>query len=469
MNPLVEHLYARLPVWAQNAAISTYGFSYRHERLGGEFARHVAEFATRGAWAPDRMNAYVEKQLRSLLLSAFQYVPYYRRKWSQAGITAGDLARITCEDLPRLPLTPKSDLRSDPEAFVSSLTCQREKLLRYHSSGSTGTPITCICTADGHRRFMAAREARSFQWADASIHMSRAMLGGRMVVPHAGSGPPYFRYNIAERQVYFSAYHISPSTVSDYVQGFNKYKPALLTGYANSYFFLARMMMECGLRLDYEPRALVLSSEKLTSDMKDVIRRAFRARAFEEYGSVENCVLATECPRGRLHVNPDFGIIEIVDQSGAPVPPGVDGRMLCTGLQNEAQPLIRYDIGDIARWSRQPCPCGRSQLPVLEEIEGRLEDQVVGPDGRQMVRFHGLFVDLPSVIEGQVIQEELARLRVRVVATDRFSQQERLLIMERARNRLGPVRVEIERVPALERTSRGKLRAVISHVSRADC
>ncbi|MDX1980488.1 MAG: hypothetical protein SFV51_09490, partial [Bryobacteraceae bacterium] len=187
---------------------------------------------------------------------------------------------------------------------------------------------------------------------------------------------------------------------------------------------------------------------------------------FEEYGSVENCILATECEHGSLHVNPDFGIIEIVDPEGNAVPPGVPGRVIATGLLNQTQPLIRYEIGDVAAWSAKKCACGRDHLPVIEEVIGRLEDVVIGPDRREMVRFHGIFVDLPHVLEGQVIQEELDRFTVKVVAPDGITPKEEDTIRARFEQRLGKVRVNIENVSSIPRTERGKFRAVISHVAR---
>jgi phenylacetate-CoA ligase len=100
---------------------------------------------------------------------------------------------------------------------------------------------------------------------------------------------------------------------------------------------------------------------------------------------------------------------------------------------------------------------------VLAKLVGRLEDAVIGPDGRQMVRFHGLFIDMPNVLEGQVIQEELSLIRVRVVGTGNFNAADAELIRRRvAQERLGDVRVIIERVAAIERTERGKFRSVIS-------
>ena len=161
-------------------------------------------------------------------------------------------------------------------------------------------------------------------------------------MPEGDGQPPYYRYNWTERQLYFSAYHIGPATIADYVEGFNRYRPRLLTGYAYSHYSLAKLMLARGLHLDYKPLAIVLSSEKTTPLMRDVIQRAFGARVWEEYSSVENCICATECGHGSLHVSPDFGIVEILDDDGQPLAPGQVGRIVghrLTELCTAADPL----------------------------------------------------------------------------------------------------------------------------------
>ncbi len=468
MPNFLERLYPLVPVPLQNLGVSLYGLVWKHERLGGKFKEFVSGFRERDRWPRERMQAYLEKELQRMLCHAFDAVPYYQNAWQKSGITRRDLEQIRLEQLSRLPITPKKDLRSAPDAFVAQNVAQREKLHRYFSSGSTGTPVTSICTADDHRRFIAAREVRSFGWAKTSLHAPRSMIGGRLIVPRGVSQPPFHRYNRAERQLYFSAYHISPATIEHYVRALNHYQPVVLTGYAQSHFLLARMMSEQELSLDYEPVAAVLSSEKLTRTMKVIIKRALRTRAYEEYGAVENCALATECECGRLHAHFDFGILEIIDDNGCPVPPGVDGRLICTGLLNEAQPLIRYEIGDLAVWSTEPCPCDRNHLPVLKEIVGRLEDVIVGPDGRQLVRFHWVFIDLPEILEGQIVQETLDRFTVNVVTRNEVNAEIISTIQQRFLERLGPVSVRVERVPEIPRTERGKFRAVISNVPREE-
>lgn len=461
MATLYDQIYRRCPVAIQNLGISAYGYYWKWQRFGREFERSCAGFSERDRWPPGRMQSYLEARLRQVLHSAATSA-YYREKWRAAGISAAQLAEITPDTLHRLPILPKDDVRLSPLAFLPESARRSGRKYSFFTSGSTGTPLRAICSRGAHQRFMAAREVRSFGWAGTSLRRPRAMIGGRLIVPDGRADPPFYRYNIAERQVYLSAYHIAPAHVSDYVRGLNRYRPDVITGYAFSQATLARMMHQQGLALEYVPRAAITSSEKLTAEMRAIIFNAWGCRAYQEYGSVENCCLATECEFGGLHVSPDFGILEIVDDDGYPVPAGVEGRVLCTGLLNDTQLLIRYDIGDLAAWSKDTCPCGRDHLPLLQELSGRVEDAVVGSDGRELVRFHGVFVNLPHVMMGQVVQISKTEYLVRVVAESGFGEAEIQEIRRRFSERLGDVKVHVETSSDLERTANGKVKAVIN-------
>ena len=137
-------------------------------------------------------------------------------------------------------------------------------------------------------------------------------------------------------------------------------------------------------------KAVVTSSEKLTPAMRQVFADVYGCKTFDGWGSVESCGLVTECEWGSLHVSEDAGIIEILDDELKPVSAGEQGAVYCTGLLNYDQPLIRYKIGDTMIPSDRVCGCGR-QMPVIQEIMGRIEDEIVGKDGRKMVRFHSVF------------------------------------------------------------------------------
>lgn len=79
------------------------------------------------------------------------------------------------------------------------------------------------------------------------------------------------------------------------------------------------------------------------------------------------------------------------------------------------------------------------------------------------------FVDQPHIREGQIIQESLEHIRVRVVTSGAFGQEDIDEIIRRVHQRLGwNVRVSIEPVAAIERTKAGKFQAVISKVGRVE-
>jgi phenylacetate-CoA ligase len=105
-------------------------------------------------------------------------------------------------------------------------------------------------------------------------------------------------------------------------------------------------------------------------------------------------------------------------------------------------------------------------MPVLKEVVGRLEETIYAPDGRRMVRFHGIFVNQPHIQEGQIIQDRLDHIQVRVVTKPGFGAQDEQDIIQRVQQRLtDKMSVSVECVDQIERTANGKFRAVISQLS----
>ena len=90
-------------------------------------------------------------------------------------------------------------------------------------------------------------------------------------------------------------------------------------------------------------------------------------------------------PDGRLHVDEDFAFVEFV-----PVDRRRGCRVVGTGVTNRAFPLVRYDVGDIARVSGRTCGCGRPGR-IIDAIDGRREDYVVLPSGAMVGRLDHIF------------------------------------------------------------------------------
>ena len=460
-----DRAYQRLPVPLQNLAVTTFGYRWYRQRFGGVFAQELRAFRDREAFTSEQWSNYQRQQLSHILHTSALRVPYYRAAFKEAGLSSRELASITPDDIRLLPTLDKATLRAQGRTGLMADGHDRRGQY-FASSGSTGTPTSIYFSAETHQRWSAAFESRIRLWAGVDRKHPRGMIGGRRVVPDGLAHPPYYRYNAWERQTYFSAYHISRGTAPDYVRGMLRHGVSYMTGYAMSNYFLARFIEELGIQAP-ALEAVITSSERLTPEARQTFLRVYGCRSFDSYSGVEACGLISECQAGSLHLSPDVAVVEILDEHGDPVPPGGTGEAVCTGLLNHDQPLIRYRIGDLLTLATsQSCECGR-QMPIISDIVGRIEDTVVGPDGRELVRFHGVFIDLPSIVEGQIIQWDLDRFEILVVATERLPPEVDMTLRQRLRSQVGDVRVDVRVVEEIPRGANGKVKAVVSHVERA--
>jgi glycosyltransferase involved in cell wall biosynthesis len=211
-------------------------------------------------------------------------------------------------------------------------------------------------------------------------------------------------------------------------------------------------------------RVAIANAEPIYAYQREEIGAAFQCPVRETYGMAEMVAAASECAEGSLHGWPDVGVAEVLhDEADEPVGPGESGRLVATGLVNRAMPLIRYGVGDRARFApdSRRCACGRG-LPILEQIEGRSDDVVITPDGRRVGRFDPVFkADFP-IREAQIVQEAPDRLVVRVVPAPGYLPEHAEDLRHRVRMRVGDsVAVTVESVDRIPRTRAGKFRAVV--------
>jgi phenylacetate-CoA ligase len=459
-----EVIYSKLPVSIQNILISIYGYYWHKKRFGGVFTNELKNFVSRENNTFIQWEQYQTLELRKLLANAIKNVPFYKKSFEERGIAINQLENFELNDLNLIPILTKNDLREYGQTALMSNTLDKKGAF-YSSSGSTGTPTKIYISEKTHQTWSAAFESRIRNWAGLSINNPRGMLGGRRVVTEGNARGPFYRYNFIEKQVYFSAYHINPINVSDYVNGMRKYQIDYMTGYAMSNFILARFIQEQGLNAP-NLKAVITSSEKLTEEMRQTFLEVYGCKTYDSYSGVEACGLISECEYGKLHLSPDVGIIELLKENGEHAQPGEIGEAICTGLLNYDQPLIRYQIGDLLKLGiNQHCKCGR-QMPVIDEIIGRVEDTVIGTDGREMVRFHGIFINMPKIIEGQIIQHTLNEFEIVLVATTKLEQKEKDELLRRMQSQLGEISLTITETNQIPRNQNGKFKAVISYVKR---
>lgn len=451
-------LYHVIPAWMRDVAASAHGWRLERWRYGPETERLVEEALERESWTADQWKAWQEERLARLLDRAARQAPYYRSMWAERRIR-GDSG--SWEQLENWPVLEKEALRRQPEAFVAE-DCDRRRMMEEHTSGTSGTPLRLWHSRRALRAWYALFEARWRRWHGVSRRDRWAILGGQLVVPVERRAPPFWVHNRAMRQLYLSSYHLAPQWIGHYVEELRRFRPVYLWGYSSALYTLGQECVRLGVR-DLRFRVVLTNAEPLFAHQREVIEEAFDAPVRETYGVSENVVAAGECEEGRMHWFPDAGVVEVLNRDKDGV-----GELVATGLLDEDMPLVRYRVGDRVKPAPgdERCACGRT-LPLLERIEGRLDDVIVTPDGRRVGRMDPVFKADLSIREAQIVQEALDVVRVRVVPGADFGARQEEELKRRVRLRLGEgVRVEVGRVKEIERGAGGKFRAVISHVAR---
>ena len=414
----MKRLYNALPIWAQTLAVNFESRRNFPGKYGGVFRGWLVDLEHNEKKSRDELLHQQQVALRHLLEYAVEHVPAYKGR--------------SPEKLSEWPILEKREITA---AHLSD-EFKPSDLMELRTSGTTGMPLTVKFSKEYHQIEMAFRW-RHKAWAGVPFLSSSAYVSGHPVVPATQTEPPFWRWDRYEKRLLCSSYHIN---LPAYAAAFQKYRPDFIHGYPSS-------LCQLG---GYKPKAVFTASETLLDHQRAAIEAGFGAKVFNWYGNTEMTCNIVECAAGNLHYRTDYGFLELLD----------DGAMIVTGLNNRAMPLVRYRIGDRATAKAGTCSCGVA-FPLIERIEGRVEDYVRTPAGRLIGRLDHLFKDARHVREAQIVQRQLDEIIIRVVKDGAFDEAP---VRAEARQRLGDMNVRFEYVEKIERTKAGKFRFVISEL-----
>lgn len=458
-NYNVQLIYNNLPIWAQNLACSMSGVRMRRTRYNKVFYDFLDFLEKSQWWSLKEQQAYQDGQLSKIIHHAYQTVPYYRRVMDERKLKPSDI--LTTDDLVKLPVLTKDIIREQGTELFST-DFPRELMVYGHTGGTTGKSLQLYSdkNTQPHQWAVWWRHRRRF---DLNIDDEFIVFAGRDVVPLNRMTPPFWRRNIPMHQTYVSIHHMTKQNMPALIEYLQKRKVKFYSGYPSAVYLVAKYMLDNNLSLPHPPEVTVLGAETLLPHQRRAMEKAFGGKATDQYGASEQCGNISECENGHYHVDMEFGHIEFLPLEGSA--PNVR-RIICTGFWNDAMPLIRYDIGDLATLPTQEivCSCGRKS-PIVEKIDGRIESYIITPDGRQAGRLDFIFKDSQYIEEAQFIQDEISVVKIKIVRSKGFSTRHEKELLDDLRKYLGEViRFEIDYVSEIPRTANGKFRQIVSSV-----
>ncbi|MFA5238680.1 MAG: hypothetical protein WC476_03085 [Phycisphaerae bacterium] len=459
MSLKLDKIYAVMPVGVQNLMVCIKGWTFKRNRYSEKYHQYLNNLMRSQWYSTDQFKESQTRELRKLLKESISNVPYYKETLSRF---SNKIESFSLEQLKELPMLEKSLLRENTERFLN-----KERLKsgsdEGHTSGTSGSPLIWPYDLDSLQYDLAFR-ARQYRWAGVTGKEKSARFSGRLLLGRHNE-PPYWRYNHADNQWLFSVYHITEETLPLYYQAFQAYNIAYIDGYPSVLFTIAKWINKKGKSSFWRPWMINTTAETLLDFQREEIEKAFGCKVFNHYSSSEGAPFVTQCQAGRMHLNPESGIIEFLRPDGSEAEPGEEAEMVVTSFFQRTMPLVRYRIGDKGTLAEdQNCPCGR-QMPVIENIGGRESDTLYTTE-KGRITSAGLstaFYKIPARLKASQLEQigKDSFIFRYVALNEPLNEKEKSVVLEQFKNRLGAsVQIQIQIVDDIPKDSNGKCRLI---------
>ncbi len=452
MHPTLEKIYLDMPIGLQHVACSGLGYRTKSTRYGRGFWKALREAEERFRWPIERVIEYRDQKLHEYVCYAAATTPYYRRLFRELGIDPKSINGF--DDLRKLPILTKQEVKANHSSLISeAVPAKLRRMMR--TSGTTGSGMQIPTT------LQALQRQSSMWWRYRRSHGIEfgtpcGYFGGRNVVPAGQSKPPFWRFNLAERQILFSGNHMSEANLPHYLSKLREAKPQWLIGYPSLLTVLAAYIRDTGQDIGYKVRWISLQAENALPHQRKLIEAVFGAKTRQHYGQTEAVANISERPDGTFRVDEDFSAVEFVRIEG-------NYRVVGTNLSNPVFPLLRYDTRDMVRVDDAPNCDGFGR--EIHGLDGRQEDYVLLPNGTRVGRTNHIFRTLTNIREAQIRQQRVDEVVFRVVRGNGYTVADEKRLIDEARRVFGDViGISVEYVDRLERGRNGKHRLVLSEL-----
>jgi len=317
----------------------------------------------------DELRGLQLERLQWSVRHAFDNVEHYRKAFEAADVHPDDIR--TLEDLGRIPLTSKGDLRDNYPFGMFAVP--RTDVVRIHaSSGTTGKPTVVGYTRDDLD-----------MWATVMARSIRAAGGRPGDILHNAYGYGLFTGGLGAHggaeKLGCTVVPVSGGMTERQVQLITDFKPDIIMVTPSYMLNVIDEMQRQGI----DPRSTslrvgIFGAEPWTNEMRRTMEERLDMHAVDIYGLSEviGPGVAQECVETKdgLHVWEDHFYPEIIDPlTGEVLPDGEKGELVFTSLTKQAMPVLRYRTRDLTRL----LPGTARTMRRIEKITGRTDDMII--------------------------------------------------------------------------------------------
>ena len=396
-------------------------FAYLDDLRNGDRRIHyVREVESELTLSRKEIESRQWEKLLKILDEAYRNVPFYRSRFSEAGLTPKAIQDPA--DLSKLPVLTKADIRSHQEALMNP-GYEKSELITSATGGTTDSPITIYLDWDCWSKRRAATLFFS-RWFGYEIGERQALLwGAEQDLPKYKTWKSKLREWLVGPVLWLPSSYLNDEVMLRYHQLLREFAPGVLQAYPTPLYIFACFLERKGLRLAI-PNINVVA-ECLYDYQRAKIEAVFNTKVFNWYGARELGHIATECREHKgLHLNKYGLYAEVITAEGSSQ--HGEGQLVFTDLHNRAMPLIRYKIGDVGAISHRRCACG-SQLAFVEYVGGRYVETFKKKDGTYIpgVAFTNRIIkDHFGIEKLQIVQKDYGYYHLNIVKGQEYREED---------------------------------------------
>ena len=358
-----------------------------------KFAHDFDVPASEPFWSPtldaasgDELVAIQNAKLAAVVPFLYENSSFYRRRFDRLGLIPDDIRSVA--DLTKWPVVTSAEMAEDalenpPYGSYSTMTDElwaERGWMAFSTSGTSGSP----------RLFRYSHIDRKYwEWANARALYAMDIRTGDTVFLISGFGPHVWQWGVTFALARMGVAAIPGGGLDSRARArlIERLEPTVIACTPSYALHLGRAMEEEGLDparssvrtvfLGGEPAMGIGNTRRRIGDL-------WGARVTEFYGCTEVAPAAggfgcRAQPRDGAetwtHLFEDVQIWELVDAARhEPVADGERGITVCTLLNSESSPQLRFLVGDYTVFDHTTCDCGRSHVRAMGCMTGRADD-----------------------------------------------------------------------------------------------
>ena len=356
------------------------------------------------------VQAYQKKQIDKLLEHAIKNIPFYNN--------------IETIELSSFPIVDKSIIKNKIDQFIAPLS-NKNDLHRMVTSGSTGTPF--VSYQDNNKKRRNSADALYFGGL-AGFKLGEPLYYLKIwSESNKKSKWIQFIQNIFPIDVI----HLSGDNVKQFTDKINKTSHRFhINGYASALEEICKyldLQTTPVLKRNLNVGSIIAQSEALSIETKERLYKYFNCLPCSRYSNLENGIIAQQTIKNNsiFKINCASYYVEILKiNEDIPAEKGELGRIVITDLFNYTMPFIRYDSGDIGRYSVNKN--GEINKSYLSEIQGRKLDLLLDTKGNivsSYIMYKNMF-NYPEIDQYQLIQEDKKCYRFVISMKEKFKKED---------------------------------------------